>query len=88
MHRADNTLFHLFLSVCERYKDHKAFIYNVADQEFEVTYAKLFDDVLVLSRAFKAKKIDKNSKVMLLCDNRYEWIVTDMALPFCTMPGK
>ncbi|WP_041963313.1 AMP-dependent synthetase/ligase [Sulfurospirillum cavolei] len=80
MHRADNTLFHLFLSVCERYKDHKAFIYNVADQEFEVTYAKLFDDVLVLSRAFKAKKIDKNSKVMLLCDNRYEWIVTDMAL--------
>jgi long-chain acyl-CoA synthetase len=70
----------MFLGVCERYKDNNAFIYRVNDQEFEVTYEKLFEDVLVLSRAFKAKKIAKGSKVMFLCDNRYEWMVTDMAL--------
>lgn len=70
----------MFLGVCERYKKNKAFIYRVNEQEFEVSYEKLFEDVLVLSRAFKAKKIAHGSKVMFLCDNRYEWMVTDMAL--------
>jgi len=78
--RAENTLFHMFLQTYDLYKDKKAFIYKVADQEFEVTYEKLFEDVLVLSRAFKARKVEKGSKVMFLCDNRYEWMVTDMAL--------
>ncbi len=70
----------MLLTVCERYKSEKAFIYRALDQEFEVNYEKLFEDVLVLARAFKAKKILKGSKVMFLCDNRYEWMVTDMAL--------
>ncbi len=77
---AENTLFHMFLQTYDLYKDKKAFIYKVADQEFEVTYEKLFEDVLVLSRAFKGRKVEKGSKVMFLCDNRYEWMVTDMAL--------
>ena len=80
MHRDENTLFHMFIKTYEQYKEKKAFIYRVADKEFEVTYEKLFEDVLVLSRAFKAKKIEKGSKVMFLCDNRYEWMVTDLAL--------
>jgi len=70
----------MFLQTYDLYKDKKAFIYKVADKEFEVTYEKLFEDVLVLSRAFKARKMEKGSKVMFVCDNRYAWMVTDMAL--------
>ncbi|MBN1838695.1 MAG: AMP-binding protein [Campylobacterales bacterium] len=80
MHCAENTLFHMFLRTYEDHKEKKAFIYKVAQQEFDVSYEKLFEDVLVLARAFKAKKITKNSKVMFVCDNRYEWMVTDLAL--------
>lgn len=70
----------MFLQTYDLYKDNKAFIYKVADQEFDVTYEKLFEDVLVLSRAFQARKMKKGSKVMFVCDNRYAWMVTDMAL--------
>lgn len=70
----------MFIDTYMNYKERKAFIYRVLEQEFEVSYAKLFDDVLVLSRAFSAKKMTKGSKVMFLCDNRYEWMVTDLAL--------
>lgn len=70
----------MFLDTYTHYKDKKAFIYKVLDQEFNVDYAKLFDDVLVLSLAFKARGVEKGSKVMFLCDNRYEWMVTDLAL--------
>ena len=80
LHREENTLFHRFIKNYEQYKEKKAFIYKVADKEFDVSYEKLFEDVLVLSRAFKAKKITKGSKVMFVCDNRYEWMVTDQAL--------
>ncbi|MDD2383632.1 MAG: AMP-binding protein [Sulfurospirillaceae bacterium] len=80
MRREDNTLFHMFLQTYQNYQDKNALIYRVLDQEFKISYAKLFDDVLVLARAFKAKKVEKGSKVMFLCDNRYEWMVTDLAL--------
>ncbi|KFL35118.1 long-chain fatty acid--CoA ligase [Sulfurospirillum sp. SCADC] len=80
MHREENTLFHRFIASYEQYKERKAFIYRIGDQEFEVSYEKLFEDVLILSRALKAKKVTKGSKVMFLCDNRYEWMVTDQAL--------
>ena len=70
----------MFLRTYAQYKERKAFVYRVENQEFEVTYAKLFDDVLLLSRALRAKKVEKGSKVMFLCDNRYEWMVTDLAL--------
>ncbi|MCH9813776.1 MAG: AMP-binding protein [Epsilonproteobacteria bacterium] len=64
----------------EHYRDNTAFIYRAFDEEFSVSYEKFFDDVLILSKAFASKKITKDSKVMLLSDNRYGWIVTDMAL--------
>lgn len=76
----DTTLFHVFLEAYEKNRDKTAFIYSILDKEYTITYEKLFEDVLILSRAFKSKKITKNSKVMFLCDNRYEWMVTDLAL--------
>ena len=80
MRRERNTLFHMFINTYLNYKEKKAFIYRVLEQEFEISYEKLFEDVLVLSRALSAKKVSKGSKVMFVCDNRYEWMVTDFAL--------
>ncbi|HEY5672400.1 MAG TPA: long-chain fatty acid--CoA ligase [Malonomonas sp.] len=74
------TLFDMLLNSCFEYAERTAFIYRAANSEFEVNYAKLFDDALILAKAFKARKIGKGSKVMLLSDNRYGWIVTDFAL--------
>jgi long-chain acyl-CoA synthetase len=78
--KTENTLFSMFLNTYEKYRDNAAFIYKVDGQQFEVSYEKLFEDVLILSRAFKSKGVKKGSKVMFLCDNRYGWIVSDLAM--------
>jgi long-chain acyl-CoA synthetase len=77
---ANGTLFDMLLGSCRNYDARTAFIYRAANSEFEVSYAKLFDDALILAKAFKSRKVEKGSKVMLLSDNRYGWIVTDFAL--------
>ncbi|MDY0227867.1 MAG: long-chain fatty acid--CoA ligase [Desulfomicrobium apsheronum] len=74
------TFFHTFLETCDRHRDNLAFIYRVGEDEFRVTYEKFFEDVLILARAFKANKVRKGDKVFILSDNRYSWIVTDLAL--------
>jgi len=74
------TLFDMFLNVTTRFKDEVAFVYRVKNAEYRITYKKLFDDVLLLSKAFAAKGIKKGDKVMFLSDNRYEWIMSDLAL--------
>jgi len=74
------TLFDVLLNSCIQYAERTAFIYRSNVTELKVSYAKLFDDALILSKAFKSYKVRKGSKVMLLSDNRYGWIVTDFAL--------
>ncbi|MCK5826125.1 MAG: AMP-binding protein, partial [Desulfuromusa sp.] len=74
------TLFDMLLNSCQEYAQQTVFIYRVDNTELEVSYAKLFDDALILAKAFKSHKIKKGSKVMLLSDNRYGWMVTDFAL--------
>lgn len=74
------TLFDMFLNVTTRFKDEVAFVYRVKNAEYRITYKKLFDDVLLLSKAFRDKGIKKGDKVMFLSDNRYEWIMSDLAL--------
>jgi len=74
------TLFDMLLNSCSEYAERTAFIYRAADTEFKVSYQKLCDDALSLAKAFNQHKIKKGSKVMLLSDNRYGWIVTDFAL--------
>jgi long-chain acyl-CoA synthetase len=74
------TLFEMLLKSCDRYRDNIAYIYRVGEEEIQVTYAKLFEDVLLLSRAFEKKGLGKGDKVMFLSDNRYAWIVTDLAI--------
>ena len=74
------TLFDMLLNSCQEYAKQTVFVYRVEDTELEVSYAKLFDDALILAKAFKSHKVKKGSKVMLLSDNRYAWMVTDFAL--------
>lgn len=68
------------MAICQRFPDRTAFIYRVGGNEFTVDYAKLREDVILLTRAFEERKIGSGSRVMLLSDNRYAWIVTDLAL--------
>jgi long-chain acyl-CoA synthetase len=68
------------MATCRKFADRPAFIYRVARQEFTVDYAKLREDVILLARAFQERKIKRGSRVLLLSDNRYAWIVTDLAL--------
>ncbi len=70
----------MFINTYRSYQEHTAFIYTVKEEQFEVSYKKLFEDVLILSRAFADRGVKKGARVMFLCDNRYEWIVTDLAL--------
>ena len=44
------TLFEMFCNSCAVYGDRCAYIYRAGEQEIEVTYHKLFEDVLLLSR--------------------------------------
>jgi long-chain acyl-CoA synthetase len=68
------------MATCGKFAERPAFIYRVAKQEFTVDYAKLREDVILLTRAFQERKIKRGSRVLLLSDNRYAWIVTDLAL--------
>lgn len=68
------------MATCCRFPERPAFIYRVGANEFTVDYNKLREDVILLSRAFADQKIGRGDKVLLLSDNRYAWIVTDLAL--------
>jgi long-chain acyl-CoA synthetase len=68
------------MAACCKFPDRPAFIYRVGKKEFTVDYAKLREDVILLTRAFEERKVTPGSKVLLLSDNRYAWIVTDLAL--------
>lgn len=76
----NETLFDVLMNSCSQYRDNVAYIYRVGDEEVSVTYGKLFEDVLLLSRAFEKRGMRSGEKVMFLSDNRYAWIVTDLAI--------
>ncbi len=78
--RQPETLFEMLLHSCDIYGDTTAFRYRIANEEIVVTYTKLFEDVLRLSRAFEKRGLKPGAKVMFLSDNRYGWIVTDLAI--------
>ena len=77
---APSTLFDLLVHCCRSYSENTAYIYNAAGEEIQVSYEKLFEDVLLLARSLKKRGVSEGDKVMLLSDNRYSWIVTDLAI--------
>ncbi len=74
------TLFDMLHNSCYTYRNNTAFIYRMGEEEIRVSYGKLFEDVLLLSRAFHKRGLRHGDKVMFLSDNRYAWIVTDLAI--------
>jgi len=74
------TVFSTFLDACEKNRDSIAFIYKAGEKELSVTYKKFLEDVYILSRNLKKYGITRGTKVLLISDNRYAWIVTDMAI--------
>jgi long-chain acyl-CoA synthetase len=68
------------MATCRRFPERPAFIYRAGGSELTVDYAKLREDVVLLTKAFEERKVKRGSRVMLLSDNRYAWIVTDLAL--------
>ena len=74
------TLHRMLLDTCSAHAERCAFIYRAGDEEQRVSYRKFRDDVLLLSRAFTERKVRKGTRVLLLSDNRYGWIVSDFAL--------
>lgn len=74
------TLFDMFIQTVVKYTDKTGFIYSVGGEEQRVSYGKLFEDVLLLARALRKRGVSRDDKVMLLSDNRYAWIVTDLAM--------
>lgn len=68
------------MAVCRRFEERPAFVYRVSGNEFTVTFGKLREDVHLLTRALGERKIGIGSHVLVLADNRYAWMVTDLAL--------
>lgn len=77
---SQSTLFTFLINSIKKYQNNCAYIYNVGKKEHRVSYAKLFEDVLLMARAFRKQGVKHGDKVMVLSDNRYAWIVTDLAL--------
>jgi len=76
----EKTLFTFLINRVGQYRDETAYIYQEEGREYRVSYGKLLEDVVLLSRAFSERGIGRGSRVMLLSDNRYSWIVTDLAI--------
>ncbi len=74
------TLFEVFCRSCNLFRDKTAYIYRAGEQEVKVSYQKLFEDVMLLARAFRRKGVAAGDRVMILSDNRYGWIVSDLAI--------
>jgi long-chain acyl-CoA synthetase len=78
--KQNRTVFGVFLDACEKFQHNTAYVYSVGDTELSVTYKKFLEDVLILSKKFKKHGIEKGTKVLFISDNRYAWIVTDLAI--------
>jgi len=74
------TLFQVLVASACRQRHKTAFVYLAGEEECQVTYGKLFEDVLLLARSFHRRGIAKGDRVVLLSDNRYDWIVSDLAI--------
>ena len=68
------------MAVCRRCEERPAFVYRASGNEFTVSFGKLREDVVLLTRALREHKIGAGSHVLVLSDNRYAWMVTDLAL--------
>ena len=74
------TLFQVLLRSSNEHSNQPAYIYQAGEEEVTVKYSKVMEDVLLLARSFEEKGMAKGDNVMFLADNRYAWMVTDLAI--------
>jgi len=70
----------MFVQTYHQYSDKLAFVYRVQDAQYSITYKQFMHDVITLSLLFKKHGMKHGDKIMFVADNRYEWIVTDLAI--------
>jgi long-chain acyl-CoA synthetase len=76
-------LFTLLIDCVRRYPANLAYIYSEEDSEYRVSYEQLLAKIIKLAASFHQYGITRGDKVLLLADNRYEWILSDQALMCC-----
>jgi long-chain acyl-CoA synthetase len=69
------------LDVCKNYKDNAALYIKDEKNEFvEKTYGELLENIKALGTALADLGITRGEHVGIISDNRWEWILTDLAL--------
>ncbi len=54
--------------------------YRKDDSFMSKNYSDIYDDILKMAYSLKKIGIKKGTKVALFCDNRYEWLICDLAI--------
>ena len=73
-------LLDMFLQTYNKNSEKLAFVYRVGSSEYSISYKQVLHDVITLSLLFKKNGMKKGDKIMFVSDNRYEWIITDLAV--------
>lgn len=66
----------------EKYSQRVLQSYREKDKIKNITYREFFEKIKKVSSAFRKLGIKKGTKVLLVSDNRYEWLIADMAILF------
>ncbi|MEO0238183.1 MAG: AMP-binding protein, partial [candidate division WOR-3 bacterium] len=74
------TLFEMLENSVEKYSSRILQSYREQNGIKNITYKEFFEKVKKVSSAFRKLGIKKGTKVLLISDNRYEWLIADMAL--------
>lgn len=76
------TLIEMLENSIERYPQRIIQSYRKDNSIVKVTYKEFFEKVKRVSSALRKLGVKKGTKVLLISDNRYEWLISDIALIF------
>ncbi|MBE7439967.1 MAG: long-chain fatty acid--CoA ligase [Spirochaetales bacterium] len=74
---------HMYQESARKYRDRPAFATRKGKEFQSRSYGQLYDDALALATALAELGLSSGDKVGLFADNRYEWIVSSMAITLC-----
>lgn len=69
----------MFLTNAERFADRDALKYRVGHHYHTLTYGELRREVLAFAKALTSLGVKKGDRVVLISENRPEWVITDLA---------
>lgn len=76
------TLTEMFENSVARYPFRIIQSYRKNNSIVNITYKEFFEKVKKVSSALRKLGVKKGTKVLLISDNRYEWLISDIALMF------